>query len=328
MRNIPVSKIIATVGGTGLTGTAVWLNAEHVAATEGWHSPLVVAGIIITLCAASAPPFAERAAKSGQPLKAVALWTFFFLAVCFSLSVSIARSSGYVADKLANAEQANESARLAKEAYDAAKESQAAECVKRGNRCRAAEDAVTEARKALTKTAPVQSVDPGTERLAAVLGVDQRKVQLYVPLFLPLGLELGVFIFLAFGFAPHRREAEVQPIAMPAQEVASPSQVDANLLQDIANELKASAKPMQSHAKQTQAIATMMQAAAKPPAAGTRVYYLARLNREFPEIAKRVDDGKLSVFRGCIEAGIRKEPAKSAKWTKAEAYAASVKQDA
>jgi hypothetical protein len=53
--------------------------------------------------------------------------------------------------------------------------------------------------------APVQSSDPGSERLSAVLGVDQGKVQLYAPLLLPLGLELGGFIFLAAGLAPRRR---------------------------------------------------------------------------------------------------------------------------
>jgi hypothetical protein len=110
MRTIPFWKIAATAGGVGLTASAVWLNAEHVAASEGWRSPLVLAGIIVTLCAASAPPLAERAGKDGQPLKAVMLWIFFGLAVAFSLSASIARSSGYVAGKIAAAEQSNSAA--------------------------------------------------------------------------------------------------------------------------------------------------------------------------------------------------------------------------
>jgi hypothetical protein len=48
---IPFWKASATVGGGALTGTAVWLNAEHVAASEGWLSPLVLAGIIRHLVA-------------------------------------------------------------------------------------------------------------------------------------------------------------------------------------------------------------------------------------------------------------------------------------
>src|SRR5262245_18275214 len=34
----------ATTGGAALTCIAVWLNAEHVAASEGWISPLVLGG--------------------------------------------------------------------------------------------------------------------------------------------------------------------------------------------------------------------------------------------------------------------------------------------
>jgi hypothetical protein len=71
------------------------------------------------------------------------------------------------------------------------------ECKKRGTRCRAAEDAVTAARAKLATSAPVQSADPGAERLAAVLGIQSSTVQLYAPLLLPIGLELGGFIFLA-----------------------------------------------------------------------------------------------------------------------------------
>ena len=168
---------------------------------------------VVTLCAAVTPPFAERAAKSDQPAKAVLLWTFFALAVSFSLSASIARSSGYASGKVATVEQANESAKLAKEAYEAAKQTQQDKCKKRGARCRAAEDAVAAARAKLATAAPVQS-NTGAERLAAVLGIQTSTVQLYAPLFFPLGLELGGFIFLAAGLAPRRRNGlDVAPVA-------------------------------------------------------------------------------------------------------------------
>jgi hypothetical protein len=293
MQNLSFAKIAATIGGTGLAASAVWLNAEHVAAAEGWHSSLVVAGIIVTLCAASAPPLAERAAKTGQPLKAAMLWVFFLLAVGFSLSASIGRSSGYVAGKAAAAEQSNDAARLAKEAYAAAKATQEAECGKRGPRCRAAEEAVTEARNALVRAAPMQSSDPGAERLAAVLGVDERQVQLYAPLLLPLGLELGGYIFLAFGLSPacQRKDETVaaEPITMAAELAAKPDD----------------------------GIATPPQAAAK---SGTKAYYLQRLEREHPTVAARVAADELSVYAASIATGLRKAPAKSAKWTKVDAY--------
>ena len=50
----------------------------------------------------------------------------------------------------------------------------------------------------------------GAERLAAVLGIQPSTVQLYAPLLLPIGLELGGFIFLAAALAPAgRRDDEI-----------------------------------------------------------------------------------------------------------------------
>jgi hypothetical protein len=293
MTNIPFWKIAATIGGTGLTGAAVWLNAEHVAAVEGWHSPLVVAGVIVTICAASTPPLAERAGKGGQPLKAVILWIFFGLAVAFSLSASIARSSGYVAGKIASATGSNKAAQLADEAYEAAKKSAADECVKRGPKCREAEEKRDRAREKLMSAAPVQSADPGAERLAAVLGIEPAQVQLYAPLLLPIGLELGGFIFLAFGLAPAARR-EIATVANPAQAVAES-------VQEIAS-------PAQAVAISAEPVAIAIASDDAPAKAGTRSYYVQRLEREFPAIAARVQAGELSVFAACIEAGIRKPP--------------------
>ena len=234
----PLWKIAATIGGAGLTASAVWLNAEHIAHAEGWGSSLVVAGVIVTLCAAGAPPAAERAAETGQPLRAVLIWAFFALAVGFSLSASIARSSGYASGKFASVELAKESAKLAKEAYEAARQTQQDEYKKRGARCRAAEDAVAAARAKLATSAPVQSADPGAERLAAVLGIQQSTVQLYAPLLLPIGLELGGFIFLAAGLAPRRRDDAIalEPVATPCEEIAKTTQEGATPAATVAKQ--------------------------------------------------------------------------------------------
>lgn len=240
MHTIPSWKIAATAGGAALTVNAVWLNACHVANSEGWASPLVFAGIVVTFCAAVTPPLAERGAKEGQPLKAVLLWIFFALAVGFSLSSSIARSSGYQAGKIASAEQSNAGVKLAEEAYEAAKATVASECRKRGPLCRTAETIMATARDRLLAAKPVTSTDPGAERLAAVLGVDEASVQLYSPLFLPIGLELGGFIFLALGMAPRRREAESVAAAIAPEPIAIAAEEPANAMQTIA---KAAAKP-------------------------------------------------------------------------------------
>jgi hypothetical protein len=61
-------------------------------------------------------------------------------------------------------------------------------------------------------------------------------------------------------------------------------------------------------------VAKPVMAIAKPAASGTRDYYLQRLERDHPAIAKRVTSGEISVYRGSVEAGIRKASATS-KWT-------------
>ena len=48
-------------------------------------------------------------------------------------------------------------------------------------------------------------------------------------------------------------------------------------------------------------------------------YYLGRLERDYPAIAKRVAAGEITIYKACVEAGIRKSAGKS-KWTKADAY--------
>lgn len=286
----PLWKIAATAGGSALTGAAVWLNATHIAHAEGWGSPLVFAAITVTLCAACTPPVAERTAKTSQPAKAALLWVFFALAVAFSLTTSIARSSNYANGKVASIDWANIRTQLAKDAYLAAQAARAAECSKRGPKCRAAEDAVSATRSSLATAAPVQATDAGAERVAAVLGVQLSTVQLYAPLLLPLGLELGGFIFLAAGLAPRRYEVAAEPIAAP---VTKTSETVAKIKAD---------------------------AVATPAKRGTAAYYLARLHRDHPTIAARVAAGELSIYKACTAAGIRKAPAKTSEWLKPDAY--------
>jgi hypothetical protein len=204
--SIPLWKAAATAGGASLTGAAVWLNAEHIAAAEGWASPLVLAGVITTVCAALTPPAAERVARDGQPLKAVALWAFFGLAVAFSLTASVARSSGHRDAEVASNASVSLRATLAMEAYEDAKTIKQEECKNgRTSKCRKAEDRLTAARSALARAPGPRIADPGAERIANILGVSEANVALYSPLALPLGMELGGFVFLATGLAPRRR---------------------------------------------------------------------------------------------------------------------------
>jgi hypothetical protein len=276
--SIPLWKVAATAGGAALTGAAVWLNAEHIAHAEGWRSPLVLAGVLTTICAALTRPAAERCAKDGQPLKAVCLWAFFALAVAFSLSASIGRAGGHRDGQVADGEAANLKAQLAREAYDSAAAAVKAECIKRGSLCRNAEAALAVARAGLGVAPAARAADPGAERIANVLGVSQASVALYSPLALPFALELGGFIFLAVGLAPRRRK--IQDAAVP--KLQNPSIEGIYPAKPIAKALPAPAK------------------------AGTRAYYLQRLEREFPRLAQEVAAGAMSVYAATVMAGLRK----------------------
>jgi hypothetical protein len=79
-------------------------------------------------------------------------------------------------------------------------------------------------------------------------------------------------------------------------------------------------------AKAAAPVAKPVQTPAKRAAAGTRQYYLQRLETEYPALAKQVHDGAMSCHKACVEAGIRKAPTK--KWTTIDAYVGPVKIDA
>jgi hypothetical protein len=84
---------------------------------------------------------------------------------------------------------------------------------------------------------------------------------------------------------------------------------------DIAAEPVAS--PIEEPASAMQILA---KAAAMPAKAGTRHYYLKRLQREHPALAAKIASGEISVYAASIAAGLRKAPAKATKWTKVDAY--------
>lgn len=302
MKTLPYVKILAIIGGAGLTAVATYMNAEAIAASEGWLSPLTIGTIILTISGAMALPLAEQAWKTGQWLKAAFLVLFFSLVVAGSLLNTLARTAAYRDGQVATGVATNARAELAREAYAAAQATVADECKKRGDRCRAAEAAVVTARNALATVAPAKAADPAAARLSALLGISESAVALYVPLILPTALELGGFILLAFGFAPRRRKIEIAE--MPITIVETP-------IETAASPIIEPATPMQTLAK----------AISAPAKAGTKAYYLDRLKAEHPQLAAKVASGEMSVYGASIAAGLRKAPVKIDSWTKAEAYA-------
>jgi len=86
-----------------------------------------------------------------------------------------------------------------------------------------------------------------------------------------------------------RREIAEEPVASPIEEPASAMQVIAK-------------------------------AATMPAKAGTKAYYLQRLQKDHRALAAKIASGEMSVYAASIAAGLRKAPAKASKWTKADAY--------
>jgi hypothetical protein len=218
----PLDKIVAVVFALPLIAAETGLNAEHLAASEGWASTLVLGAVGATLAAAAALPIAERALAKGYRIKAFGLGVFFALMLAASFSNSVGRVGGKHDGDVSSAKGHNAKMALAQEAYTAAQKTVADECTKRGPKCRKAEDAVKSAREAFAAIPAAKVEDPMARRLAAASGLSEATVALYQPLLFPLALQIGGFFFLAYGFAPAKTETpiiDVTPMVMESAEI-------------------------------------------------------------------------------------------------------------
>jgi hypothetical protein len=164
----------------------------------------LAAVVVASIGASAALPLAERAAKTRQAAKAVGLALFFVVMVAFSFCASVERIGGKRDGETASARSDNERVKLLREGYNAAKKTADAECAKgQGKKCRAAEDAVTKARESLSAKPAERVVDSMAVRISAALPfMTAEAVELYQPLVLPFGLQLGGFLMLALGLSP------------------------------------------------------------------------------------------------------------------------------
>jgi hypothetical protein len=200
---IPIIKIVAAVLGFVFAGVEIWLNTEFLAKQEGLVSPVTATVVVASIGAAVFIPIAEAAAKAGQWFKALGFGVVFICMAAYALSASVERIGSHRDANIGAAQADNARAGLAKEAYEEAVKIASRECTKPGARCRAAEEAVKQARERLLQK-PVQSViDSLGTRITAVLPfLTPEQVRLYQPLTLPIGLQFGGYLLLAFGFAP------------------------------------------------------------------------------------------------------------------------------
>lgn len=228
-RPTPLDKIVAVIAAIPLVAAETGLNAEHLAASEGWMSTLVLGAVGATLAAAIALPIAERALARGYWFKAIGLGLFFVVMLAASFSTSVGRVGTKHDGDVSSAKGHNAKMALAQQAYDAAMKTVEDECKKRGPLCRKAEAAVTDARAALAASPAAKVEDPMAKRLAAASGLSEATVALYQPLLFPLALQIGGFFFLAYGFAPAAKmEApiiDVTPVVMEQAEIVRDLQV-------------------------------------------------------------------------------------------------------
>ena len=159
--------------------------------------------VVASIGAAVFIPVGEAAWKTGQWFKAIGCFAVFLFMGAYALLASVERIGSYRDTSVASAQTDNARAGLAKEAYDDAKRTESRECTKPGFKCRAAEETVKQARKSLLEK-PVQRVaDSMATRITALLPfLTPEQVALYQPMTLPIGLQFGGYLLLAFGFAP------------------------------------------------------------------------------------------------------------------------------
>ena len=216
-----VRRAVATAVGIGLIGLSGWYSWTHFHDVTAPIAVAVGAGML---------HFAEVSWHERKRLRALFFGGLALLAALISLTGVVSRT-GSVADATLQARQSEnlprQQAQLAldeaKAAHKAAEAAAGAECSSgRGRRCTALEDReaaarkrVDDARVGLAGAGAHTAEDPLARRLAALLpGVSEGAIQLYLPLALPVWLELSGLLLVSFGLAPHRK---VQPIARRAK---------------------------------------------------------------------------------------------------------------
>ena len=222
-------KLIASTLALGFGAVDIWLNTEFVAKTEGWISSPVAASVVATLSFIAALPLAERLYGERKFGWALATAGFFAVAAvyCFNVEVervrgmqessTVSRSHGNNVRQQAEvavkeAEAALASARDRQNAaVSHAREVQAAECVIRGVRCRAAETALSDALKASQSMEESELVRARAALKAAPEAVEVHAaatpLAAYQPYLFGLLVQIGSFVFAGVGFSPRARRA-------------------------------------------------------------------------------------------------------------------------
>lgn len=237
------AQIVAIGLGLALLALQTWLLLEHAVATPGHSLAMLAAVPVVSVTLAALPVLIEHCLRTRALLKAAALAVLFGLLVGYSLPQAIGRSAEARDTKIAEAVATARPLKMMLDELDTARKrvEDAAGEVKRESRdggCKSRcegwkrTQAERQARVDqlvgdIAKLAPPKIGASDAPRIAAVLGISEATVNLYAPLFLPVAIEVGVWVLLWFGFslAPSdAHKASGAAIRQPAHE-AGPSLV-------------------------------------------------------------------------------------------------------
>lgn len=186
------TQYVAGVLGLSWLGLQTWMLVEH----SGFKPEVPAATVTLALL----PVLVETALRARQKLMALSLGLLFALLIGYSLPTAIARSGEARDTKTAAVKVYDEAKAQAQQAKVAADK----EC-KGGNgpKCKdlRAEQAKAEAKVPQTPTVG-NSDAPRLAALLAPIGVTEKLIELYQPLFLPLANELGVWALLWMALSP------------------------------------------------------------------------------------------------------------------------------
>ncbi|HRD77976.1 MAG TPA: hypothetical protein PK264_18890, partial [Hyphomicrobiaceae bacterium] len=209
----PLQFLAMGLGGA-LLALQTWLLYEHAAHAASLSPALLAAVPVVTVTLAALPILMEHCLRSRSWLKALGLLILFGLLVGYSLPQAIGRAGEARDAKIAEAiastrplELVTEELKRTLTRIDDAEREMKAECKSGfGRKCEGWKRTLAERqasakalRDDIAKLAPPKVGASDTPRIAAVLGISEATVNLYQPLFLPLAMELGVWVLLWIG---------------------------------------------------------------------------------------------------------------------------------
>ena len=292
VRHYSVPQWIAMALGGGLLGLQTWLLLEHALAAPGTSSALIASVPFVTVTLAAIPSLMEACLRARAPLKALGLLLVFGLLVGYSLPQAIGRA-GEVRDvKIAEAKASHRPLRLLQEELrralvrvDDADREVKRECTGGfGPKCDGWQRTMAERQARadqltgdIAKLAPPKIGASDAPRIAAVLGISEAAVNLYQPLFLPVAMELGVWVLLWLAFSP----TMMREVPRSVSELPKPATVPARPADPVVDALAAAGRPL-SNQELAQALGVSEGQAVKLVA---RRQHLIRKDRDGRQVA-------------------------------------------